>query len=172
MTIRRIIACTIIAAGITSVSIANADPRPINPNINIQKLKLPTLNLKPNLVVKNLSWSGEFCNRSKCFNEFKPLGFNKATCKFSARVKNIGTGVAGRFRVKLEYKDWKGITRQTSVVVSAGLKRKGQFGSEKLVYFNVQYYKLNQLMKVTVDPLRQVSETNENDNISYYRATY
>lgn len=171
MTIKRIITCTLMIAGIASISAVNADPRPINPNIRVQKFKLPPLNLKPNLVVKALGWSGEFCNRSKCYNEFKPLGFNKATCKFRARVKNLGTGTAGRFRVKLEYKDWKGTIRRTTVVV-AGLKRKGQFGSEEIVYFNVQYYKLNQMMKVTVDPSRQVTETNENDNISYYRTTY
>ena len=171
MNIKQMAVSMLVIVGVLSISIVKADPRPIKP-ISPLKAKIVLPKLKPNLVAKDLGWSGEFCNRSKCFREFKKLGFNKATCKFSVRVVNLGLGAAGRFRVKLEYRDWKGTMRRTTVVVTTGLKRKGVFGSSKLVYFTVPYYRLNQMMKVTVDSLNQVAETKETDNVSYYRATY
>ena len=159
-------------AGMLSVSSSNAgNPPVIKPGAVPLKNKFIRPLFKPNLVARNLGWSGEFCNRSKCFSEFKKLGFNKATCRFSVRVVNLGRGAAGRFRVKLTYRTWNGQTRTTSVVVATGLKPAGRYGS-KLVYFNVSYYKLNQLMKVTVDSMNQVKESNESDNVSYYRTSY
>ncbi len=172
MNIKQMIVAMLVVVGVMSVSIAQADPRPTKPVTTRLKVKQILPVFKPNLVARDLGWSGEFCNRSKCFREFANLGFNKATCRFSVRVVNLGSGAAGRFRVKLEYRDWKDTSRTTTVVVSAGLKRKGQFGSSKLVYFNAPYYKLNQYFKVTVDSLSQVSETSETDNIAYYRTTY
>jgi len=172
MTIEQLIFGALMAAGFTSISLVNADPRPAKPFARPLKAKLPVLHFKPNLVATNLGWNGEFCNRSKCFREFKKLGFNKATCKFSAWIKNLGRGNAGRFRVTLKYLDWKGTPRQTTVVLFSGLKRKGLRGSAKLIYFNVPYYRINRYLTMKVDSANQVSETKENDNTSHYKATY
>ena len=166
---------SMVTVGLLSASVSNAEVinKPLfKPAIKPVLAGKLTLKLKPNLKAKDLGWSGEFCNMSKCYKEFAKLRFNKATCKFSVRVVNLGPIRAGRFRVKLQYRDWKGTPRQTSVVVFAGLKAKGQFGYSKIVKFNVPYYQLGQQFKVTVDSVNQVRESNESDNVSYFRATH
>ena len=139
---------------------ANPQIQPVKV-IPAKKIILPKL--KPNLVVKDIGWSGEFCNLSHCYKVLRQFGINIATCAISVRVMNTGLRNASHVRVRLVYTNGHGVkvTRYQQVRFVAA----GGFVKSVLVKFNnIGSYKIHRPFIATVDPQNSIAETNESDN--------
>lgn len=130
-----------------------------------QKMKMPPIKTKANLVIHAVGWNHENC-LSTCLQVQRDLKINKAGCGIKVRVANEGNKATGVFSVQLLYTHWKGTTVVQKIKhLGTGLKAKNQGQWVKDIVFNdIGYYRVDKPFIVTVDFGNKVPESNESDN--------
>ncbi|MBL1321187.1 MAG: hypothetical protein COA63_009035 [Methylophaga sp.] len=117
-----------------------------------------------NLKLLSVKWDDEICTQG-C-PDFRSLGLSLgyASCDLAFRVTNTGDVASGNFRVRLLRTIHTGT--EVPLDISNGLYKLAPHETKTFTIDRVSLglYTLGRPFTVTLDPINQIAETNENDN--------
>ena len=133
--------------------------------------RAPKLNLKADLVIQDMGYSGEFCTTS-CSDQWKrELGVERISrerCSWQMTVKNIGSANSRTGKVELRYDSLDGQVKLTANIpaIRAGHTTNVvlSFNSSRVTHL---YRKLNLPFMAKVDSTNTTAESDERNNTKY-----